>query len=77
MRCCCGNRLLTLVCVCDCHRHRGLPFADFVQTKLRPRYVTSVSHEIQLGGAVIIFRLDVLIGVEIRILLVRSIVPHL
>ena len=34
---CCGNRLLTLACVCDCHHHRGLPLADFVQTKLRPQ----------------------------------------
>ncbi len=77
MHCHCGNRLLTLACVCDCHHHQGLPLADFVQTKLCPQYVTSVSHEIQLGGSVIIFRLDVLIDVEIRIPLVRSVVPHL
>ncbi len=67
---------MTLACVRDCHRHRGLPLTNLIRSKQRPKYITSVANEIQLGGAVIVLGLDVLIDVEIRIPLVRSVVPH-
>ena len=76
VRVCSGKCLLTLTRVCDCHRTRGKQLPDFIGTKLHTQKVTSVSHDIQLGGAVVILGLDVLVGVEVWIPFVCSVVPH-
>jgi hypothetical protein len=68
---------LALTCIRDRHCLRGSPLANFVCAKISPERITFVSHDIELGGAVVILGLDVLIHVEIGIVFVRSIVTHL
>ncbi len=69
--------LLALTCVCNRHQLCSFPLANFVCATFSPQCITSISHAIELGSAVVVLGLEFLEDVKVGITLIRSIVKYL